>query len=269
MPSCLLSEAKDLLSSSRSLLVLVLFTACSDSSNTGQSDAVVPRWHGTADLAIGSLNGEHDQFGTLSGVASDQGGRIFVADADNSTITVFDSTGRYLFNIGREGSGPGEFKGPCCLALDSAGDLWVRDAMNSRYNRYSVEAGSARFTGQRIMAHGSGGIWSGLTFDSAQRLIDVAMAPFEDGRMRMMRFHLDSGGTPVQVDTIPSPPNDSLGQHRVPLAGGAIGFLSQPYGPRFLVAHSPGGGWARAVSSRYLVRWSVNGDSASTPNGAA
>ena len=40
--------------------------------------------------------------------------------------------------------------------------------------------------------------------------------------------------------------------------------MRQPFGPRFLVAHAPGGGYAGAVSSRYLVTWVQPGDSAST-----
>lgn len=242
------------------LLIAVLTTACTD-SKPGQSDAVVPRWQGRADLTIGSLDGEHDQFGDVSGIVADQQGRIFVADADNHTIVAFDSAGRYLYNIGRAGRGPGELQAPCCLTVDSRGQLWVRDGSNARYNVYAIGESSATLAESRTMSAGTGGLWSKITFDPAGRLVDVVTRPFED-RMLMLRVHVDSAGTAARVDTILAPPNDSLGVFPITVNGDIGVFTSQPYGPRLLVAQAPGGGWARAVSSRYLVNWMVNGDSA-------
>ena len=78
----------------------------------------------------------------------------------------------------------------------------------------------------------------------------------------MARLHVDSTGTASRVDTIHAPPNDSLGVFQFPVGDNAYGFISQPYGPRHLVAQAPGGGWAEGISSRYLIRWVVDGDSA-------
>jgi hypothetical protein len=243
------------------LLVLALLTACTD-SKPGQSDAVVPRWHGTSDVTIGSLDGEHDQFADISGITADPAGRIFIADAGNNTILVFDSTGAHRYNIGRKGSGPGELSGPCCLALDRVGRLWVRDAFNGRYNVYLPGDSQATLAETRTMSAGAGGIRTALTFDADNRLIDVVTRPQAD-RMQLLRFHLDSAGNAASVDSIPAPPNDSLGIHQFAVGNG-IGFISQPFGPRLLVAQAPGGGWARAISSRYLVRWTIPGDSTRT-----
>jgi hypothetical protein len=233
-------------------LGLFLVTACTD-SKPGQSDAVVPRWIGRTDLTIGSLDGPHDQFADVAGLAVGPDGRIFVADADHNTVLAFDSTGRFLFTIGRQGSGPGELSGPCCPTLDESGRLWVRDAFNARYNIYTIGATGATLAQTRKTSPGAGGLRSRITFDSAGRLVDVS-ARLVDGRMQLFRFHVDSGGTTQAVDTIPMPPDDSTGVHRF-AAGDAIGFVSQPFGPRFLVDQAPGGGYARAVSSRYLVTW--------------
>ena len=247
------------------LLSLSLVGGCTD-SKPGQSDAVVPRWHGSSDLTIGSLEGEHDQLGAISGITTDRTGRIFIADADNNTVAVFDSGGRYLFNIGREGSGPGELKGPCCLAVDQSGSLWVHDAFNSRYNRYAVDPDGARLLESRRTTSTGAALWSRLTFDREGRLIDAVNRPFPDRGKQVVRFHFDSTGASSQVDTIQAPPNDSLGVFQFAVGKDAIGFINQPYGPRFLVAHAPGGGWARALSSRYLVSWVVPGDSVKVTN---
>lgn len=248
----------------RATLVLSLALGCGPAGDAGnRPDASVPRWHGTVDLAIGSLEGSHDQFGQPSGVAVDRDGRIYLADLQYHSIRVFDSTGRYLFAISREGSGPSELNGPCCLAFDRSGDLWVRDAMNHRYNRYRIQDTTARFVEQRVMSHGFGGYQVPLTFDQEGRLIDVGLGLPPAGISTILRFHTDSAGRAALVDTIVGPPQDSLGQHLVP-RGDMVGFLQQPYGPRHLVGHAPGGGWARAISSRYLVRWVVDGDRANT-----
>jgi hypothetical protein len=237
------------------LLILVLTSACSDPTPRGQTDAVVPRWSGVVDLAIDSLNGKSDEFGVATGVTADKAGRVFVADGRLNTLSAFDSTGRLLYAIGRDGAGPGEFKQPCCLAVDAQGLLWVRDAGNGRYNRYQVSDTGARFLGQVPMPSGAVGYQAPLTFDAQGRLVDVGTA----GPSGIVRLHVDSTGHVVSADSLAGPSEDSLGQRRIP-QGSSTGYLYQPYGPTFTVGHAPGGGWARGVSSHYLVRWVVDGD---------
>jgi hypothetical protein len=249
---------------SATLALVALAAACSSETNSGvRSDATVPRWHGTVDLVIGSLEGAHDQFGQPVGVAVDRGGRIFIADLQYNSIRAFDSTGRYLFDVAHAGSGPGELSGPCCLAFDGTGDLWVRDAMNGRFNRYRLSDSGAGFVEQRLMAPGVRGMVVPTTFDQAGRLIDVGLFSPGPGRSGVIRFHSDSTGV-VLADTITGPPPDSLGERQLSARKDMIVIIQQPYGPSHLVGHAPGGGWASAVSSRYLVRWVVDGDTAKT-----
>lgn len=243
--------------------ILAVAAACSSGTNPGgRSDAAVPHWHGTVDLAIGSLEGAHDQFGEPAGITIDPDGRIFIADFQYNTIRAFDSTGRYLFDVARPGSGPGELGGPCCLAFDRSGDLWVRDAMNGRFNRYRLSDSEARFVAQRFMGHGVRGMVVPTTFDQAGRLIDIGLLPPGPDHAGIIRLHSDSAQGLVLADTITGPPPDSLGERQLPAGKGMIVVLQQPYGPAHLVGHAPGGGWASAVSSRYLVHWVVNGDTA-------
>jgi hypothetical protein len=78
-----------------------------------------------------------------------------------------------------------------------------------------------------------------------------------DSGREITRFHLDEEGEIVRTVAVHTPPPDSLGMHTVQPdgAGSAIFFIHQPYGPRQLIGHSPLGGWAEAVSSRYSIRW--------------
>jgi hypothetical protein len=47
--------------------------------------------------------------GKIEAFAVDDSSRVYIADADKTTIEVFDPNGHYLKSLGREGQGPGEF----------------------------------------------------------------------------------------------------------------------------------------------------------------
>ena len=64
-------------------------------------------------------------------------GDIFVAEGHaptlgNSRIMKFDKNGKFLKVLVSKGTGPGEVMEPHCLALDSAGSLFVADRSNNR-----------------------------------------------------------------------------------------------------------------------------------------
>ena len=50
--------------------------------------------------------------GEVSGLAFDASARLYVADFQDPRVVIFDSTGRHLGTIGRQGEGPGEFTAP-------------------------------------------------------------------------------------------------------------------------------------------------------------
>lgn len=75
---------------------------------------------------------EATSFGRVSGLARDDGGRLFVADDRNHRVAVFNAAGELRYTIGRQGAGPGEMPNPCCLAVDPSGRLRVRDGGNRR-----------------------------------------------------------------------------------------------------------------------------------------
>src|SRR5690606_14691609 len=60
-------------------------------------------------------------------------GDVFVADGQfNSRIVHFGGDGAYKHSWGTYGSGPGQFKVPHSIALDSAGRIFVADRDNNR-----------------------------------------------------------------------------------------------------------------------------------------
>lgn len=69
-------------------------------------------------LAIGTdADGAAYQFFRIGDVIPSRDGDIFVLDAGNREIAVFDETGILLRRIGRRGAGPGEFAAPRAMAL--------------------------------------------------------------------------------------------------------------------------------------------------------
>ncbi len=62
-------------------------------------------------LSIGQLSGPDELlFGRIQSARRDAAGNLVVADVQAHEIRIFDTEGRHLQSLGREGEGPGEFK---------------------------------------------------------------------------------------------------------------------------------------------------------------
>ena len=87
-------------------------------------------------MALGTPGVAGDGPNTLSGptdIAVAPTGEIFVADGHgNNRIVKYSSNGEFLMEWGQEGTGPGDFNEPHCLAFDSKGRLFVGDRVNQR-----------------------------------------------------------------------------------------------------------------------------------------
>ena len=72
-------------------------------------------------------------FNRPADTAIDADGNIYVADGyGNSRIVKFDPTGKYLMSWGRYGTGPGEFRLPHAIVIDSKKRVYVADRENAR-----------------------------------------------------------------------------------------------------------------------------------------
>jgi len=87
-------------------------------------------------MGLGTAGVAGDGPNTFSGptdIAVAPNGDIFVADGHgNNRIVKYSSDGEFLMQWGQEGTGPGEFNEPHCLAFDSKGRLFVGDRVNER-----------------------------------------------------------------------------------------------------------------------------------------
>jgi len=65
--------------------------------------------------------------------------RFFVSDAGANCIKVFSKEGKFLYNIGSEGTGDRQLKGPVGLAIDKFNNLIVCDIENSRLQIFGLD----------------------------------------------------------------------------------------------------------------------------------
>lgn len=80
--------------------------------------------HLVEELRIGVATGaEEYQFDQIFGLAVDTMGRIFVSNRGTRSVRVYDRSGQWVRDIGRRGSGPGEFQeiSPPAIWRDSLG----------------------------------------------------------------------------------------------------------------------------------------------------
>jgi len=75
--------------------------------------------------------GGKDFFAGATDIAINGKGAVYVCDSRGNNIKKFDSRGKYLKTIGKQGQGPGDFNYP--IEMEIAGNrLYVRELMNSR-----------------------------------------------------------------------------------------------------------------------------------------
>lgn len=93
------------------------------------------------DLSIGTLEGDSTlMFGSIQQIAVDADGGIYAFDGQVPALRYFNARGEYVRTLGREGAGPGEYRGWALgLAVLSDGRVVMRDPQNARLNFYSPD----------------------------------------------------------------------------------------------------------------------------------
>lgn len=92
------------------------------------------KWGGPFAMNIfGPFNG---WFATVTSLAVDREGNIFVADFYNHRIQKFASDGTFLTTFGKEGTGPGAFHYPLAVTVGDDGTVFVTDFGNNRVQEW-------------------------------------------------------------------------------------------------------------------------------------
>jgi hypothetical protein len=71
------------------------------------------------------------------GIAVGATGNVYVLDAANNFVDIFNSTGAFLSSFGSQGSGNGQFRTPLGIAVGAGGNLYVADQYNQRVDIFS------------------------------------------------------------------------------------------------------------------------------------
>ncbi len=101
-------------------------------------------WAFEEELRIGAVEGPPEyQFGSVSRIAVDSKGRIFVLDGQAQHIGVYSPDGIYERTVGARGGGPGELQAGLALLMGLGDTLLVPDGRSLRINRYAPDGSSA------------------------------------------------------------------------------------------------------------------------------
>lgn len=103
-------------------------------SKLGPDGKLLARW--------GSQGPAPGQFSRPRAITLGPDDNLYVADACNHRIQVFDRAGRFLRAIGSFGDAPGELQYPYDVAFDSAGNLFVAEFGNHRVQKFTPEGTS-------------------------------------------------------------------------------------------------------------------------------
>lgn len=95
------------------------------------------RWTLHEDLRLGDA-GLPAGFSRVSDVEVDDRGRLYVLDAGEHEVRVFDAEGRSIHRFGGEGQGPGELLFPSAMGM-FRDTLWVRNGNGHRITYFSLE----------------------------------------------------------------------------------------------------------------------------------
>lgn len=119
------------------------------------------------------------EFNEPTGVAvSLDGSRVYVADAGNHRIKVYDgSSGERVLMFGSRGRNKGQFETPECIAVDPEGFILVGDSGNGRVQVFRPNGNFIRYLGTRVNTHGEFGWVSGVALS---RSLDVVVTDFKN-----------------------------------------------------------------------------------------
>src|SRR5690606_36503691 len=90
--------------------------------------------------SVGTVEGrDWEMFSDIRSLAFDRDDNLYVLDGQNYRVVVFDRSGRYVRQFGKQGGGPGELQAPFGLAITPDQHVVVSDPMNRAFILFTRE----------------------------------------------------------------------------------------------------------------------------------
>lgn len=203
-----------------------------------------------AEVTIGVLEGADEYvIGEPRSIAVGPKGEIYVLDTQVPVVRAYSRDGVHLRDIGREGGGPGEYKGPDGMAVLPDGRILVRDPPNQRI---SVFAEDGEYLTQWML---SGGFNTDRRFyvDTAgysyvTALLERGVGPW-DWKFGLVRYNPEG----ELLDTLPGPNWDFDYAQVTASAENSRSVRSVPFSPAMAWSFSPLGHMVGGLSSDYRI----------------
>lgn len=196
------------------------------------AESRLPEWQVEHELTIGGEEDGPRSFSDIRSFAVGDDGSVYLLEAQEHEVRVFDASGDFLRAIGRQGQGPGEFERPNGVDLTADGSLWVYAPAGVRLAQFTTAGEFVR--SYLPTRHSWGWVWTGGISDD-WRLYDSQFIRVDTaGVQRLIATDLRA----ETVDTLPLPdcPATSAGFYSFPR-----GSMGIPHSSGRLTAVDPRG----------------------------
>jgi hypothetical protein len=249
--------------------LLVLFAASNVAAQ--RADTIVrtagkPLHAGVAelarDLSIGIADGDENyMIGAIDDIAVAANGTMYVLDRSLPAVRVYDAKGKFVKNIGRRGSGPGEFRSAAGIAIAKGGNLLLWDPGNARINVYSPD-GETLTSWPTMSSSGSASGRALLISDTTGKTyVHTFLWHREGGRVvRTEPGWIRFSATGSLLDTVTGPPGPKDAPLKAERNGGSsMMSLNVPFAPSYFVQISPLGYFVTGQTSSLAVNLHMPG----------
>ncbi|MDE2718852.1 MAG: 6-bladed beta-propeller [Chloroflexota bacterium] len=211
------------------------------------------------DLQFGSVDGTDPNltFGAIR-VQAASDGTIYVLDQQAAEVRVFDSDGRYLRTIVRQGEGPGEIGGANGIFLSGDTLLWINDTRQRTIIGVDTDGDEVRRFPKPVMSVAN--IWTGVFDDRGRYWREVSHSDTQPGFPPPEGLTSWTGRHYYKSHDLSSGAIDSvqLGETRFQIYSYStpdvpFGFLPLRFEPFEMTAVNPAGGFWRAHNTSYRI----------------